>query len=79
MSNCSGLSEAGDNVIYNYAASSYAVTPANPTASISSPSTGGLYAVGQVVADDLLVQRRDGSWDLELRGLQRVLEQPVTF
>jgi photosystem II stability/assembly factor-like uncharacterized protein len=46
---CSGLSAIGYNVIYNYAASSYTVTPDNPTATITAPLTGGIYSVGQVV------------------------------
>ena len=49
VSNCSGLTAPGYNVIYNYAGSSYTTTPLAPTASISSPSTGGSYTVGQVV------------------------------
>ena len=45
ISGCSGLTANGYSVIYNYAGSSYTVSANPPTASITSPATGQVYAV----------------------------------
>ena len=49
ISNCSGLAANGYNVVYDYTDSGYTVTAGLPTATISSPATGGVYAPFQTV------------------------------
>ena len=49
VSGCSGLSAAGYDVAYDDVDSSYTVTALDPTAAITTPSSGATYAVGQPV------------------------------